>query len=250
MPDVMVMLILAALAVESATLFFGGGHGFFHGGDYRAKPLMTRWELTALRQIRADLPLGYHVCPQVRLGDMLDMSACDPRRRQAALARVASKSVDFAIADPLGRVALVIELDDRTHDRADRRARDRFVDAVLGECGIPVLRVRPGEQIDVRSALAGAVEATGLDRAERGFALPAAGLAGGGPSRLRRVTRIRSSTMRLHPPPRRTRLKGRRSRPRVRRPGGRAARAGFWPPSWVGPGIAYRIRLTGGAGPG
>ena len=167
MPDMILLLILAGLAVVAAALFFGGGRGAVRAGDYHAKPLMTRWELTALRQIRADLPQGYHACPQVRLGDMLEMTPRDPRRRQAALARVASKSVDFAIADPLGRVALVIELDDRSHDRADRRARDRFVDAVLRDCGIPVLRVRPGETIDVRSTLAGAIAVASPDRAAR-----------------------------------------------------------------------------------
>ena len=167
MPDILLLLILAGSAVVAAALFFRAGRGGFRSGDYRAKPLMTRWELTALRHIRDDLPHGYHACPQVRLGDRLEMTARDPRRRQPALVRVASKSVDFAIADSRGRVALVIELHDRSHDRADRCARDRFVHAVLRDCGISVLRVKPGEKIDARSALAEAVKVAGLDRAGR-----------------------------------------------------------------------------------
>ena len=128
----------------------------FRAADYRAKPLLTGWEMAALREIRADLPLGFHACPQVRLADLVQVTEREPARRRTALNRVASKSVDFAITDPLGRVALVIELDDRTHLRADRRERDQLVNALLRHCGIPVLRVRPGQKVNVGTALGAA----------------------------------------------------------------------------------------------
>jgi Protein of unknown function (DUF2726) len=125
----------------------------FRAADYRAKPLLTRWELAALHELRLDLPAEFHVCPQVRLADLVDLTERDPKRRWAALGRVASKSVDFAIVDSFGRVVLVIELDDRTHDRPDRRERDRQVDALLQRCGIPVRRVRPGQRVNARAEL-------------------------------------------------------------------------------------------------
>lgn len=125
----------------------------FRAEDYRSKSLLTRWEAAALREIRADLPLGYYACPQVRLADFVDVAVRDPAGRRSALNRVALKSVDFAVIDPTGRVALVIELDDRSHDRPDRQLRDQLVNAVLGRCGIAVLRVRPGKRVDVRAHL-------------------------------------------------------------------------------------------------
>jgi hypothetical protein len=39
-------------------------------------------------------------------------------------------------------IVAAIELDDRTHDHADRRKRDRFLDAVLNSTGVPLLRIR------------------------------------------------------------------------------------------------------------
>jgi len=36
---------------------------------------------------------------------------------------------------------LVIELDDWSHKRADRRERDKFVDQALGDAGLSILRV-------------------------------------------------------------------------------------------------------------
>lgn len=125
----------------------------FRADDYKAKPLLTRWELAALGEMRRELPQTLHICPQVRLADLLDVIPTEPGQRQVALNRVASKSVDFAVIDTAGRVLLVVEIDDRTHERPDRRERDRLVDAVLRHCGIPVRRVRPGQPVAAGAVL-------------------------------------------------------------------------------------------------
>jgi hypothetical protein len=39
------------------------------------------------------------------------------------------------------RPRLVVELDDRSHDRADRQARDAFVDQVLYAASYPILHI-------------------------------------------------------------------------------------------------------------
>jgi hypothetical protein len=122
---------------------------------YGAKPLLTAWERRALLSLRAQLPTGFYVCPQVRLADMLAIGGGDPWQRQIALRRVASYSVDFAIIElASGRVALLVELDDKTHDWPDRAARDWMVDAALREAGIPIKRFRPADRIEVRQHFA------------------------------------------------------------------------------------------------
>lgn len=146
-----VALVFGIVALLCLVLFAGRGRrsGGFNPADYLAKPLLSAWELKALVEIQADLPRGYHVCPQVRLADAVQIVQRDPTLRRAALGRVAQKSVDFAVIDGKGRIALVIELDDRSHDRPDRRRRDEMVDAVLDHCAIPIRRVRPGERVSV-----------------------------------------------------------------------------------------------------
>jgi very-short-patch-repair endonuclease len=47
-------------------------------------------------------------------------------------------------------VVLAIELDDRSHDRDSRHARDQFVDEVLELCGVALLRVRAARGYDGR----------------------------------------------------------------------------------------------------
>jgi hypothetical protein len=118
---------------------------------YERKPLLTAWERRALLSMRAQLPPGFYVCPQVRLADMLRIGGADRMGRMAALGKVASKSVDFAVVElTSGDVVLVVELDDRSHDQAGRRERDRFVNSVLEYSGIPVRRFRPDTPIHIR----------------------------------------------------------------------------------------------------
>lgn len=157
LPNLPVLPVLVAIGVCLAATWLLADlrrrGSTFRAADYAGKPLLTRWELAALGEMTGDLPAGLHICPQVRLADLLSLTVDDPARRVGSLRWVAAKSVDFVIIDPSGRALLVVELDDRTHLRPERRERDHMVDAVLRRCGIPVLRVRPGQRIDVRSAL-------------------------------------------------------------------------------------------------
>jgi very-short-patch-repair endonuclease len=82
---------------------------------------------------------------------MLRIGGADRMSRMAALSKVASKSVDFAVVElASGDVVLVVELDDRSHDQTERRERDAFVNAVLEYSGIPIRRFRPETPIHLR----------------------------------------------------------------------------------------------------
>lgn len=56
--------------------------------------------------------------------------------------RIARKHVDFVVCAPdTVRPLLGVELDDRSHERANRKERDGFVDEVFRAAGLPLLRV-------------------------------------------------------------------------------------------------------------
>jgi very-short-patch-repair endonuclease len=76
---------------------------------------------------------------------------------------IAMKCVDFVIVNhstltPL----LVVELDDRSYERVERQARDKFVDEVLASVGLPILhwptqgRYNPAELLRAIAAKLGA----------------------------------------------------------------------------------------------
>lgn len=59
---------------------------------------------------------------------------------QAWRNRLSQKSADFVICDKSMAVQAVIELDDATHARADRRESDRVKEAALKAAGIRLIR--------------------------------------------------------------------------------------------------------------
>ncbi len=151
MPLVEVILALGALVVAAAAVPRRIGRG--RGGVRRRDgphPRLTRWERNVLSILRRQVPSGFHVCAQVRLADLLTIPGNDCGARTSALNRVACKSLDFVIVDlDSGRAILAIELDDRSHDRADRRDREALVEGVLRQVGVPLRRYRPRESINV-----------------------------------------------------------------------------------------------------
>lgn len=84
---------------------------------------------------------------KVRQGDIL----VPPRGDRSALRRVSQKHVDFLLCHPETLKPLVaVELDDRSHDRADRKARDVFVDQSFASAGLPIVHVPVTGHYDVR----------------------------------------------------------------------------------------------------
>jgi hypothetical protein len=121
--------------------------------------------LRVLREVAGDWAL---ICPKVRLADLV----YTPRQedRQAALNRVSRKHLDFVLCDAgTLRPTLALELDDRSHERADRRERDAFVDQLLAAVGLPLVRVPVQRSYDTRALAATLAEA----RAGNEIAVPA-----------------------------------------------------------------------------
>lgn len=83
-------------------------------------------------------PLAVIQC-KVRLADLL----VAPRHDLTAFRRVSQKHVDFVLCERGSLKPLIaVELDDRSHEREDRRRRDQFVDAVYASAGLPLVHVQ------------------------------------------------------------------------------------------------------------
>jgi len=64
-----------------------------------------------------------------------------PNERSKWRNKIDRKVLDFVIVDAEFRPVACVELDDRSHERRDRRERDVFVDQALGTAGLPLVRV-------------------------------------------------------------------------------------------------------------
>lgn len=88
---------------------------------------------------------------KVRLADIL----LSERGDLAAFRKVSQKHVDFLLCHQTTlKPILAIELDDRSHDRPDRIARDQFVDAAYKSAGIRVLHIPVQSEYHTGSLLA------------------------------------------------------------------------------------------------
>lgn len=117
-------LIFAVLKMSSAS-----------DGKYKARALMTDNELEFHFRLVKALP-EHLIFPQVSMQALIQASSADRRTAHADRLRIAQQRVDYVVCDPAGQVIVVIELDDRTHDRRKDAIRDKR----LAQGGIMTIR--------------------------------------------------------------------------------------------------------------
>ena len=109
---------------------------------YQAKYLLTKNEWIQYKRLReiADAK-GYVICPKVRLLDIIE-----PRKNhekyKTLLYKTQAKHVDFLICDKDMHIKVIIELDDSSHDKKDRKERDQFVDLILQSVGYKIIHTQ------------------------------------------------------------------------------------------------------------
>ena len=82
----------------------------------------------------------YYVFPQIHLATILDHKIVG-QNWKGAFRHIDEKSVDFVLCDKLSlKPLLAIELDDRSHEYKNRKDRDKIVEGILKEAGLPLLR--------------------------------------------------------------------------------------------------------------
>ena len=108
---------------------------------YTKEWLFTYSEKDAYRELKkiAD-EKGYTIFAKVRILDLMKpIKGID--KYQTYFNKVESKHVDFVLCNEELVVEYIIELDDSTNEREDRKERDKFVDEVLGAVGYKVIHV-------------------------------------------------------------------------------------------------------------
>lgn len=130
---VIVIAIGAALAVKKGKVESGIEEIW---PFYAKKPLSTPEQVLYFRLVNA-LP-RHVVLAQVQLSRVLGVKK--GHAAQAWNNRINRMSVDFVICSKDATVVAVIELDDASHDRADRKLADAKKDRALSAAGIVIHR--------------------------------------------------------------------------------------------------------------
>jgi predicted RNA-binding Zn-ribbon protein involved in translation (DUF1610 family) len=97
-------------------------------------------ELSFYHVLKTALSERATICPKVGIAEVLFVAR--PHENQAYRARIVQKHFDFVLCDVQTlRPLVVIELDDSSHARPDRQARDEFVNEACHAAGLPILHV-------------------------------------------------------------------------------------------------------------
>lgn len=122
------------------SVLIGSKGGKKRGGYKPIKTLNTKCEQNFFKQLLRRLPNGVYVACKVRLADI-----CLPKNNKdiGGFNAIAKKHVDFVLIDQqTSEILCVIELDDRSHNSAAAKKRDRVKDSVFKSAQIKSIRVK------------------------------------------------------------------------------------------------------------
>src|SRR5258706_12521617 len=103
--------------------------------------LLSRAERECYEALIKAVGMDYRVFVQVHLPNLLDNKVVG-QNWIAAFRHINQKSVDFVLCDKTAiSPKLAIELDDSSHQLPERQQRDREVERILEEAGLPLLRL-------------------------------------------------------------------------------------------------------------
>ena len=146
-PLLILAVVLIIVAVFGAILkakFAGTAQTSDDGKVYElCDALFSPAERTFLLVLENSLPDGVGILAKVRLGDIFTPHrSLSASLRLRALNKINQKHVDYLLVRTSDLTPVAgIELDDKSHRRADRVQRDVFVDEVFRTCKLPLLRI-------------------------------------------------------------------------------------------------------------
>lgn len=116
--------------------------------SYKMKDLLSPAERSFYGVLKKASNGEHEIFTKVRLADLL--MPTQSGNNKAALNKIISKHIDFIICDSLTLQAkLAIELDDKTHQRKDRQARDKFLSEICNQAGLPLINFRASKGYNI-----------------------------------------------------------------------------------------------------
>jgi very-short-patch-repair endonuclease len=115
------------------------------------RSLLTPAEQKFYAALDAAIDGRFVILSKVRIADLFFISSSNSTARLRVFRSIASKHVDFVLAEPADlQPVAAIELDDSSHDRSNRRLRDQLLDELFEKAGFPLIRFRAATKYNLR----------------------------------------------------------------------------------------------------
>ncbi len=112
-----------------------------YAGYERRKFLFSPAEYSFFKVLQLAMGSDYAIQVKVRIADLIEVRK-GSAHYQHKLNYITRKHLDFVLCDPKTMVPVfAIELDDRSHDGADRQKRDAFVNGLMTAVAMPLVRI-------------------------------------------------------------------------------------------------------------
>ena len=109
---------------------------------YQVDEFISAAELNFFFNLKAAVGDSVHIFLKVKLRDLFYAKTGDFGKNRTYTNKIDRKHVDFLLCDPKTlKPILGIELDDKSHQRADRQERDNFVNHVFEAAKLPLMHV-------------------------------------------------------------------------------------------------------------
>jgi len=148
LPVAIVLIKVAAIYLERSKLRFV---------SYQKKDsLLTEAERQFFAILQQAVGDRYLVFSQVSLLEILSpVTGLSSRVRYSAHNRIQAKHIDFLLCEKeTTRPLVAIELDDSSHYRSDRVARDNFLNEAFAGAGLPLLHIKTSSHYNPETILA------------------------------------------------------------------------------------------------
>jgi len=109
--------------------------------------ILTKAETVMFKQLKPLESKGYILFAQVRIADVINVGGREGSGGWWKLFRkISSKHIDFVFVDRNSMEPIVaVELDDKSHDKPERVRRDKLINKIFKESGLPLVRYTTSE---------------------------------------------------------------------------------------------------------
>ncbi len=108
--------------------------------------LMNSSEASFFFLMQKYLPENYFIFPKMRIADIIE--TMDGKGYYKQRNKILPKHVDFVICDKNLKTVCAIEIDGKSHDTQKMQERDEQVEYIFESVGIPLERVRVGDDFE------------------------------------------------------------------------------------------------------
>jgi competence protein ComGC len=120
----------------------------FNLESFRAKNTLTQTELKLYHILRLALP-EFYILAQVQMSSFINVYTEDIEDKWNHLNKIIKKSVDYLVIDKTGNTIAAIELQDKSHERQDRKESDKLKKIILAQVEIPLVEFHANSLPDI-----------------------------------------------------------------------------------------------------